>query len=80
MENRIAILGIIVQDREASERVNQLLHEYGNYILGRMGIAQSEQHSSIITVVMQCPHDIVSALSGKLGRLNHVQVKSMIAK
>lgn len=80
MENRIAILGIIVQDREASEQVNQLLHEYGNYILGRMGIAQSEQHSSIITVVMQCSNDIVSALSGKLGRLDHVQVKSMIAK
>lgn len=79
MENRIAILGIFVQDRESSGEVNQLLHEYGDCIIGRMGIPR-HGHCSIITVVLECPNDTINALSGKLGRLKDVQVKSMMAK
>lgn len=79
MENRIAILGIIVQDRDASGEVNSLLHEYGDCIIGRMGIPH-HGGCSIITVVMDCPNDTINALSGKLGRLKNVQVKSMMAK
>lgn len=78
MEKRIAILGIIVSDREASGEVNRLLHEYGEHIIGRMGIPRKE--CSIITVVMECANDTINALSGKLGRLKSVQVKSMMAK
>ena len=78
-ENRIAILGIIVQDRDASGEVNSLLHEYGDCIIGRMGIPHHGE-CSIITVVMDCPNDTINALSGKLGRLKNVQVKSMMAK
>ncbi len=79
MENRIAILGIIVQDRDSSSAVNQLLYEYGDCIIGRMGIPHHGRYS-IITIVMDCPNDTINALSGKLGRLKNVQVKSMMAK
>lgn len=78
MEKRIAILGIIVSDREASGEVNHLLHEYGEYIIGRMGIPRCG--CSIITVVMEGANDTINALSGKLGRLKNVQVKSMMTK
>lgn len=79
MENRIAILGIIVEDRVSSGEVNRLLHEYGEYIIGRMGIPH-QNRCSIITIVMDCSNDTINALSGKLGRLKNVQVKSMMAK
>lgn len=78
MEKRIAILGVIVSDRDASAEVNRLLHEYGEHIVGRMGIPQAG--CSVITVVLECTSDTLNALSGKLGRLKSVQVKSMTAK
>lgn len=78
MEKRIAILGIVISDREASAEVNCLLHEYGEYIIGRMGIPRNG--CSIITVVMESANDTINALSGKLGRLKNVQVKSVMAK
>lgn len=78
MQKRIAILGIVVSDREASAEVNRLLHEYGEHIIGRMGIPR--EGCSIITVVMEGANDTINALSGKLGRLKNVQVKSMMAK
>lgn len=80
MENRIAILGIIVEDRDSSNQVNELLHVYGEHIIGRMGIPHQTEGCSIITIVMDCPNDTINALSGKLGRLKNVQVKSMLAK
>ena len=80
MENRIAILGIVVSDRDASSAVNELLHTYGDQIIGRMGIPHHKAGCSIITIVMDCPNDTINALSGKLGRLDHVQVKTMMAR
>ena len=71
MEKRIAILGLLVQDREATAAVNRLLHEYGEWIIGRMGIPHRER-CSVITVVMDCPADTAHALSGALGRLDNV--------
>ena len=76
---RIVNLGINVEERHASGEVNSLLHEYGDCIIGRMGIPHHGE-CSIITVVMDCPNDTINALSGKLGRLKNVQVKSMMAK
>lgn len=78
MEKRIAILGVIVSDLDASAEVNRLLHEYGEHIVGRMGLPRSD--CSVITVVLECTSDTLNALSGKLGRLKSVQVKSMTAK
>ena len=76
MENRIAILGIFVQDRESSGEVNQLLHEYGDCIIGRMGIPYREKGISIISIAIDASQDIISALSGKIGRLKGVSTKT----
>lgn len=80
MDNRVALLGIIVQDIEQSAAVNDLLHEYGRYIIGRLGIPYRERGVAIISIVLDAPNDVIAALSGKLGRLNGVQCKAMYTK
>ena len=80
METRVAVIGIIVEKPEAAEKVNVLLHEYGEHIIGRMGIPYREKGISIISVAMDAPQDIISALSGKLGRIGGVEVKTAYAK
>ena len=80
METRVALLGIIVQDTVKSAAVNDLLHEYGGYIIGRLGIPYRERGVAIISVVLDAPNDVIAALSGKLGRLDGVQCKAMYTK
>ncbi len=66
---RIAVLGIIIEDKGQAEQVNSLLHQYGRYIIGRMGLPYEKKQINIISVVVDAPADVISALSGKLGRL-----------
>lgn len=80
MDKQTAILGIFIEDREASRLVNSLLHDYSEFMLGRMGIPRTEAGVSVITLVMECSGDTLNALSGKLGQLAHVKVRSMMAK
>ena len=80
MENRIAVTGIIVEDMESVDKVNALLHEYGKYILGRMGIPHQRRHISIISIVLDAPADVTSALSGKLGMVKGVRTKTVYSK
>lgn len=80
MENRITILGIFVHDMRQTEQVNALLHTYSTYIIGRLGIPHRERELAIICIIMDAPGDIISALSGKLGRLPGVQAKTQYAK
>jgi len=80
MEKRIAILGIIVEAEDSVERVNDLLHEYREYIVGRMGMPYRERKISVISIVMDAGNDIVSALSGKLGMLEGVSAKAVYSK
>lgn len=80
MENRIAMIGIFVYDRAASERINALLHEANDYIVGRMGIPYREKQISVISVILDAPNDVIGALSGKLGMVENVQVKTLYAK
>ena len=70
---RVTLIGIIVEDPEAAIRINGLLHEYGEYIIGRMGIPYHEKQMNIISVVMDAPQEKVSALSGKLGMIPGVR-------
>ena len=77
---RIALLGIIVEDTGATEAINRILHEYGEYIVGRMGIPYRSRGVSIISVVLDAPADKVSALSGRLGMLEGVSVKALYSK
>lgn len=80
METRIALIGIVVENTESVEKLNALLHEYGEYIIGRMGIPYHKRHVSVISVVMDAPNDVISALSGKLGMLPNVNTKTVYSK
>lgn len=80
METRIAVVSIIVYDREAASQVNDVLHEYNEYIIGRMGIPYAQKNVSVISVVMDAPTQITSALSGKLGMIEGVSAKTNTAK
>lgn len=80
MENRVALIGIIVSNRSAAEKMNAILHEYGDYIIGRMGVPYKKRGISVISVVIDAPADVVSALSGKLGALKDVSTKTVYTK
>lgn len=80
MEKRIAILGIIVENEESVEEVNELLHSYREFIVGRMGMPYRERGISVISIVMDATNDVVSALSGKLGMLDGVSAKAVYSK
>lgn len=80
METRIALIGIIVEDIDSVERLNGLLHDYGQYIIGRMGIPYREKNINIISVVVNAEADIISTLAGKLGMIKGVNVKTIYSK
>lgn len=80
MESRIALIGIIVENTDSTEQLNQLLHEYGTYIIGRMGIPYRERNIHIISVAVDAPQDVISALSGKIGRLKGITAKTVYSK
>ena len=77
---RIALLGIIVEDTSSTEEINRILHEHGRYIVGRMGIPYRSRNVSIISIVLDAPQNVTSALSGKLGMLPGVSVKAVYSK
>ncbi len=79
-KNRITLLGIIVEDTGSTEVINQLLHENRQYVVGRMGIPYRQRGLAIISVVLDAPQDVTSALSGKLGMLPGVSVKAVYSK
>lgn len=79
-ETRIAVIGIIVEDKSAVGEVNRLLHEYGEFIIGRMGLPYEKKGVNIISVVVDAPMDKISALSGKLGRLSGISAKALYSK
>lgn len=76
MESRVAIIGIIVEESDAVEKLNALLHEYKEYIVGRMGIPYRERDINIISVAVDAPEDVICALSGKVGKLKGVSAKT----
>lgn len=80
MNKRVALVGIVVEDKSATPRLNELLSEYGDYIIGRMGLPHKERGISVISVVMDAPQDTISALSGKLGALPGVTSKTIYSK
>ena len=77
METRIALIGIIVENPDSVEQLNHLLHEYGSFIVGRMGIPYENKNVNIISVAIDAPQDIISALSGRIGRLDGIGVKTV---
>lgn len=77
MDTRIALIGIILEKDEAAEPLNALLHEYRDWVVGRMGIPYRERGVNIISVAVDAPQDTINALSGKIGRLDGVSAKTV---
>jgi len=80
MESRVALIGIIVENRNSAENLNNLLHQYSEFIIGRMGLPYPKRGISIISICMDAPADVISALSGKLGMLPGVNIKTVYSK
>lgn len=80
MDNRIAILGIFVYSAGAVEKLNDQLHDYSRYIVGRMGLPYREKQVSVISIIIDAPGDVIGALSGKLGMIPDISVKTIYAK
>ena len=74
--SRVAVMSIIVEARDSADALNSILSEYGEYIIGRMGVPYKEKGISIISIALDAPQDSISALSGKIGKLPGVSVKT----
>ena len=73
--SRIAVIAVIVEKKEATERLNAILHDYGEYIIGRMGVPYKPKNVNIISIAIDAPEDAINALSGKVGKLDGVSSK-----
>ncbi len=80
MENKIAVVAIIVSDSGAVERINGLLHAFGEHIIGRMGLPYKKRNINVISVVMDAPQEIINSLTGKLGMIEGVSSKVLTTK
>ena len=76
MENRVAVMSIIVENADTVERLNSILHDYGSYIIGRMGIPYRARNINIISIALDAPQNVISTLSGKIGQLDGISVKT----
>ena len=80
MSTRIALIGIIVEDTDRSQEINRLLHECGEYIIGRMGLPYAKRNIAVISIALDAPTDIISSLTGKIGMLKGVTAKALMTK
>lgn len=80
MEKRLGVVAIILEDKKYADQVNDILHEYNQIIIGRMGLPYKERSVAVISLIVDATSDEVSALTGKLGRIDGVTVKSALAK
>ena len=76
MSTRVAVIAIIIENSESAEGVNGILHNYRQYIIGRMGIPYREKGISIVSIAIDAPQDAISALTGKIGKLDGISVKT----
>ncbi len=79
MASRVAVISIIVENNESTEQLNSLLHTYGEYIIGRMGIPYRQRGISVISVAVDAPQDVISTLSGKIGNINGISAKTVFS-
>jgi putative iron-only hydrogenase system regulator len=76
METRVAVMGIIVENWDSVNLLNEILHQYGEYIIGRMGIPYREKKIHVMSIAVDAPQDIISTMSGKIGRIDGISVKT----
>ena len=79
-DTRVAVIGIVIEKDESVGALNEILHEYAAYIIGRMGLPYVKKHVNIISVIVDAPADRISALSGKLGKIRGISAKVMYSK
>ena len=79
METRIAVMSIIVENDDTVESLTSILHDYGSYIIGRMGLPYHARHINIISIALDAPQDVISSLAGKVGNLPGVSVKTALS-
>lgn len=79
METRTALIAIIVKNNDSVNSVNSLLHEFRDYIIGRMGIPYHEKQVNIISIAMDAPQDVINTLAGKIGRIEGITTKTVYA-
>lgn len=80
METRVAVMSIIVENGDTVAEMNGILHEYGEYIIGRMGIPYRAKGIHIISIAIDAPQDMISALSGRIGKLPGISVKTAYSR
>ena len=76
MTTRVAVMAIIVEQSDSVEKLNAILHEFGKYIIGRMGLPYHKRNINIVSIALDAPQDEISALAGKLGSINGISVKT----
>ncbi len=76
METRVAVMGIIVENTDSVKELNDILHNYGNYIIGRMGIPYRKHNINVVSIAIDAPQDVTSSLAGKIGALKGISVKT----
>ena len=79
-ENRIAVVNILVWTRQVSDRINSILSDYGDFIIGRMGLPYKEKNVSVLCVVLDAPVEVINALTGKLGKIDGATVKALFER
>ena len=80
MDSRVAVVAILVENQECSQKINEILHQYASYVIGRMGIPYAKKKISVICVVVDAPQNEIAALSGKLGRIRGVSTKVLYSR
>lgn len=79
-ENRIAVISIIAEDREQSSKINPILSEFGDFVIGRMGIPYKQKSVYIISVAVDAPAEVINTITGKIGQLSGVSAKTLMSK
>lgn len=80
MENRLAVIAIVVEDLSASKEMNEVLHEFSEYIIGRMGIPYRSKNVSLVSVALDASDETINALTGKLGNIKGLNAKAAFSK
>ena len=80
MESKIAVVAIIVSDKTAVEKINAVLHAFGDYIIGRLGLPYKQKNVNVISVVMDAPQEVINSLSGKIGMIDGASSKVLTTK
>lgn len=80
VETRVALIAVVVENKDSAEKLNAVIHEYGRYIIGRMGIPYEKKNISVISIALDATQDVISSLAGRIGRLDGVSAKTVYSK